>query len=159
MIVPPHPGLCSAFGAAIAPLRVDRVWSLGVRSDRISEADVRRRFEAGEADARTELERDGAAGTPLVTRSIACRYHLQNYEEDVAVADLEPGFLERAVAASTGSTEASTATRSRTSRSSSSTARSRQSSMPPGEGQAARVSSRRRRQASVGSSATTASSA
>ncbi len=98
VIVPPHPGLCSAFGAAIAPLRVDRVWSLGVRSDRISEADVRRRFEAGEAETRAELERDGAAGTPLVTRAIACRYYLQNYEEEVAVADLEPGFLERAAA-------------------------------------------------------------
>jgi N-methylhydantoinase A len=98
VIVPPHPGLCSAVGAAIAPLRVDRVWSLGVRSDRIPESEVRRRFEAGETEARAELEGDGAADTPLVSRSIACRYYLQNYEEDVAVADLEPGFLERAAA-------------------------------------------------------------
>jgi N-methylhydantoinase A len=98
VIVPPHPGLCSAFGAAMAPLRVDRVWSLGARSDRISEADVRRRFEAGEAEARAELERDGALSAPVVSRSIACRYYLQNYEEEVAVDDLEPGFLERATA-------------------------------------------------------------
>jgi N-methylhydantoinase A len=98
VIVPPHPGLCSAFGAAIAPLRVDRVWSLGVRSDRIPESEVRRRFEAREAEARAELERDGAAGTLLVSRTIACRYYLQNYEEEVTVADLEPGFLERAAA-------------------------------------------------------------
>ena len=32
-------------------------------------------------------------------RSIACRYYLQNYEEEVAVTDLVHGFLERAVVA------------------------------------------------------------
>ena len=31
VVVPPHPGLCSAFGAALARLRVERVQTLGLR--------------------------------------------------------------------------------------------------------------------------------
>jgi N-methylhydantoinase A len=98
VLVPPHPGLCSAFGAALAPLRADRAWSLGVRSDRIAEATVRERFEDGEAELAAELARDGAAGIPVFERAIACRYYLQNYEEDVAIPDLGPGFVERTAA-------------------------------------------------------------
>ena len=35
VIVPPHPGLCSAFGAAIAEARVDRVQTLFTHSDNV----------------------------------------------------------------------------------------------------------------------------
>jgi N-methylhydantoinase A len=98
VIVPPHPGLCSAFGAAIAPLRVDRMWSLGVRSDQIDEHALRARFEEAEGEGAAELTRDGASGAPSVSRAFACRYYLQNYEEEVPVPDLTPGFVERAAA-------------------------------------------------------------
>jgi N-methylhydantoinase A len=93
IIVPPHPGLCSAFGAAIAQLRVDRVWTLGTRAEATSEEALRRQFEQMEADASAELDRDGLQGKPIIRRSIECRYYLQNYEQEVSVADLEPGFL------------------------------------------------------------------
>jgi N-methylhydantoinase A len=95
VVVPPHPGLCSAFGAAIAPLRVDRVRSLGTRSDATSEEDVREQFGAMEEDARSELTRDGARQPAEARRSVACRYYLQNYEQDVPVSDLHPGFVGR----------------------------------------------------------------
>jgi N-methylhydantoinase A/oxoprolinase/acetone carboxylase beta subunit len=38
VIVPPHPGLCSAFGAAIAEARVDRVQTLFTQSDSVDVA-------------------------------------------------------------------------------------------------------------------------
>jgi N-methylhydantoinase A len=98
IVVPPHPGLCSAFGAAIAVLRVDNAWSLGARADATSEDDLRSQFLAAEARARAELERDGAQGRVDARRSIACRYYLQNYEQDVVIGDLEPGFLDRVCA-------------------------------------------------------------
>jgi N-methylhydantoinase A len=99
IVVPPHPGLCSAFGAAIAPLRVDRVWSLGTRTDATSEEDLRRQFTSMEEDARRELARDGARGLVEARRSIACRYYLQNYEQNVPLPDLGPDFLIRVEAA------------------------------------------------------------
>ena len=96
IVVPPHPGLCSAFGAAIAPLRVDRVRSLGVRSDTTDESEIRRLFEELERDAQTELASDRPTAETGVRRVLACRYYMQNYEQEVQVPDLEPGFLARA---------------------------------------------------------------
>jgi N-methylhydantoinase A len=95
VIVPPNPGLCSAFGAAIAPLRVDRVWSLGSRSDSVVEAELRQQIESVEREVVVELEADGLDGQPLVRRFIACRYYLQNHEEDILIDDLRDGFIAR----------------------------------------------------------------
>lgn len=97
--IPPHPGLCSALGAAIAPLRVDRVWTLARRSDNVDEGELRRQLAAAEVDARAELERDGASGAIVVERTIACRYYLQNYEQEVALDDPGAGCVERVAGA------------------------------------------------------------
>jgi N-methylhydantoinase A/oxoprolinase/acetone carboxylase beta subunit len=98
VIIPPNPGLCSAFGAAIAPLRVDRVWSLGRRSDDLDEGSLRERFTHYENEARAELRADGLRDEPSIQRAVACRYHQQNYEQDVPVPDLGPGFSTHAAA-------------------------------------------------------------
>lgn len=92
IVVPPHPGLCSAFGAAIAPLRVDRVWTLGARSDEVDEADVRRQFELAIEEVLAELARDGVIGESILDLRLACRYVGQNYEQDVLVPDLSSRF-------------------------------------------------------------------
>jgi N-methylhydantoinase A len=96
IVVPPRPGLCSALGAAIARPRVDRVWSVGLRSDRVSEPSVRAQFEQAERAARGELESDGLAGEAHFACSLSCRYYGQNYEQEIQVPNLEEGFLERA---------------------------------------------------------------
>ena len=53
VIVPPHPGLCSAFGAAIAEARVDRVQTLFTQSDNV---DVATLAEALPTELRGPLE-------------------------------------------------------------------------------------------------------
>jgi N-methylhydantoinase A len=96
IIVPPCPGLCSAFGAAIAPPRLDRVWSIGLRAE---EVDVERFLAQARgvvAEMSNEIKRDGAAESLRVDCSVACRYYLQNYEQDVAI-ELERDSLSDAV--------------------------------------------------------------
>ena len=124
-------GSARRFGAAIAPLRVDRVWSLGVAvgPDR-REPIVRRQLRGrrGGCPRRARARRRRRRRRPS-SRAIACRYYLQNYEEEVPSPDLGAGLPRaRGRRASTGSTRASTATPSPRSRSSSSTAGSRRSS-------------------------------
>jgi N-methylhydantoinase A len=64
----------------------------------VHEEVLRRQFEAAEADATAELDRDGRQEAVSVRRVIACRYYLQNYEEEVEVPELGSGFIERAAA-------------------------------------------------------------
>jgi N-methylhydantoinase A len=96
VLIPPHPGVCSAFGAAIAPPRVDRSWSIGRRSDELDEAALRRQFHEATTSACQELDRDGVSDVRESTLSVACRYYSQNYEQRVSVEDLDDGFLGRA---------------------------------------------------------------
>jgi N-methylhydantoinase A len=95
IVVPPLPGLCSAFGATIAPLRVDRIWSVGARLEQLDEAELVRRIEDETRSALSEIERDGLARRCITERSAACRYAGQNYEHDVAVTELDSGFTGR----------------------------------------------------------------
>ena len=95
-MVPPNPGLCSAFGAAIARLRTDRVWSIGKRLDDISETVLRADLEESVVDVTNQLYRDGATGSERVSMFGSCRYYLQNHEHEIDLGtDLEPGFLAR----------------------------------------------------------------
>jgi N-methylhydantoinase A len=87
VLIPPHPGLCSAFGAAIAQARVDRVRSYYVRSDqpyRLDLAEVEREVMD---DAVRELRRSVEVSEPNVIRSAALRYSGQNYELEVRLPD------------------------------------------------------------------------
>jgi len=87
VLIPPHPGLCSAFGAAIAQARVDRVRSYYVRSDqpyRPRLAEVEREVVD---DAVLELRRSVEVSEPHVIRSAALRYSGQNYELEVRLPD------------------------------------------------------------------------
>jgi len=87
VLIPPHPGLCSAFGAAIAQARVDRVRSYYFRSDqpyRPQLADVEREVVD---DAVRELRRSVEVSEPHVIRSAALRYSGQNYELEVRLPD------------------------------------------------------------------------
>ena len=61
VVVPPHPGLCSAFGAALARLRVERVQTLGMRHSALDEADLAARFRAMLAAGGARSKRRGCA--------------------------------------------------------------------------------------------------
>jgi N-methylhydantoinase A len=88
VLIPPHPGLTSAFGALAANWRVDRVWTAFERSERLNVARIAERLNAMTADAARELHEDGFRGEPTILRSIDMRYVGQNYEREVA---LPPG--------------------------------------------------------------------
>ncbi len=87
VLIPPHPGLCSAFGAAIAQARVDRVRSCYVRSDQPYPPDLAEVEREVLDDAVRELRRSVEVGQPHVIRSAALRYAGQNYELEVPLPD------------------------------------------------------------------------
>jgi N-methylhydantoinase A len=88
ILIPPHPGLSSAFGALAADWRVDRGWTIFGRSTRLDIAAIAERLDALTAAALCELREDGFSGEPIVLRGIDMRYAGQNYEREVA---LPPG--------------------------------------------------------------------
>jgi N-methylhydantoinase A len=87
VLVPPHPGLCSAFGAAIAQARVDRVRSYYARSDRPYPPEMAQVEREVTEDAVAELRRSVEVEEPHVIRSAALRYAGQNYELEVPLPD------------------------------------------------------------------------
>ena len=85
MIVPPHPGLTSAFGALAADVRVDRRATRFHRSDLADAAEIDATLKRLQREAVAEAHEQGCAGEPVVQRSISMRYAGQNYEQDVPV--------------------------------------------------------------------------
>ncbi|MCA9862280.1 MAG: hydantoinase/oxoprolinase family protein, partial [Thermomicrobiales bacterium] len=96
VLIPPHPGLTSAFGALAANWRVDRAWTIFGRSNSLDVEGIAQRLDQLTASAVQELIEDGYTGAPLVIRSIDMRYAGQNYEREIM---LPPGpFTTDAVA-------------------------------------------------------------
>jgi N-methylhydantoinase A len=89
IVLPLHPGLCSAFGGLIADYQVDKVWSQYFRSDNVDWCTVRDEFERLVQTALEELSDEGFSGKPEIEKTISMRYAGQNYEHDVKVADGE----------------------------------------------------------------------
>jgi N-methylhydantoinase A len=89
VIVPPHPGLCSAFGAAIAEARVDRFQTFFTHSDGIDFAAlgcaITRLRDSTVAELRASVE----VKQPVIRSSADMRYSGQNYEIEVALPEGE----------------------------------------------------------------------
>jgi N-methylhydantoinase B/oxoprolinase/acetone carboxylase alpha subunit len=83
VLVPPHPGLASAFGTLVADRRVDRRWTHYFRSDSVDLHAVNARLDSMAAEAAAAIAREGFRGVPSVARSISMRYAGQNYETEV----------------------------------------------------------------------------
>jgi N-methylhydantoinase A len=96
VIVPPNPGLTSAFGTLAADLRVDRRITRVSRSDRTVDGDLRSRLEQIAREALDELRLEGELSDPAVVLTVSCRYLGQNYEQDIGVT-LETDDLVRSV--------------------------------------------------------------
>lgn len=115
VVVPPSPGLVSAFGAVIADERVDRRATVVRRLDLAEAADVAMELARLATSVANELasQRRRATETMLVTTHVACRYLGQNYEQEVRMyaghvdrsfelaipmAPQEPDFVGRLIA-------------------------------------------------------------
>jgi N-methylhydantoinase A len=83
VLVPPHPGLVSALGAAISELRVEKVRTLAALSAHVTDEDLTRQFAEMDEEARAELVAEGLRGEAAATWTISMRYFQQNYEQDV----------------------------------------------------------------------------
>src|SRR5262249_5502797 len=84
-IVPPSPGLTSAFGTPAADLRVDRRMTRVSRSDQASHAELREGLERIGREALDELGAESEVREPVLILTVSCRYLGQNYEQDVPV--------------------------------------------------------------------------
>lgn len=89
VLVPPHPGLCSAFGALIADWRVDNVRTSVMRSGAIVPERVTAIIDEMTASALEELRAQGFHGRPVIYRAVDMRYAGQNYEREVPIPDGE----------------------------------------------------------------------
>ncbi len=83
VVVPSHPGLCSAFGAAISDLRVEKIHTFAARDRDVADHTLQARYAAILEEAREEIEREGLRGDARESLSISMRYYQQNYEQDV----------------------------------------------------------------------------
>jgi N-methylhydantoinase A len=92
VIVPVNPGLCSAFGALAAPLRVDAVKSVHLTDARTSAAQVTGLFAELEQRAIGDFEAQaGERAAHELRRQAAMRYQGQNYEQEVSIPGGELG--------------------------------------------------------------------
>jgi N-methylhydantoinase A len=89
VLVPPVPGLCSAFGALAAGVRIDAVRSVYLTDVRTSAAEVAGIFGELEAQARADFAAQGLGAEPSVRRLAAMRYQGQNYEQEVPFPEAE----------------------------------------------------------------------
>jgi N-methylhydantoinase A len=86
VLVPPSPGLASAFGAVAAPLRVDAVRSVHLLDSRVTGPELGGLLAELEARAAADFEAQSGGRSPTAARrSVALRYQGQNYEQEVAV--------------------------------------------------------------------------
>lgn len=85
VIVPPSPGLVSAFGAVIADERVDRRATVIRRLDRPEADDLSAQLSRLAHDVAEELamQRRDSDAPVTVSTYVACRYLGQNYEQEV----------------------------------------------------------------------------
>lgn len=94
VIVPPFPGSFSALGLLLGDLQVDKLWTQGYRSDRVTAEEVVEKFEIIAGASVNELRSQGFDGEPHLRYAINMRYLGQNYETEVEVPPLSLGMHE-----------------------------------------------------------------
>ena len=98
VLVPPNPGLTSAFGTLAADLRVDRRTTRVLRSDKAGDGDLRAGLEAVAREALAELGGETEVLDPVLVLTVSCRYLGQNFEQEVAVTLESEDLLRSTVA-------------------------------------------------------------
>jgi N-methylhydantoinase A len=84
VLVPPAPGLCSAFGALAAGVRIDAVRSVYLTDVTTTADEIAAVFAELEAQALADFTAQGLGERPALRRLAAMRYQGQNYEQEVA---------------------------------------------------------------------------
>jgi N-methylhydantoinase A len=94
VVVPPSPGLVSAFGAVIADERIDRRVTLVRRLDRPEAADLPIELGRLATSAARDLTQQLRTGTErvMVSTYVACRYIGQNHEQEIR---MEHGHVDK----------------------------------------------------------------
>lgn len=87
VLVPPAPGLCSAFGALAASVRVDAVRSVYLTDQLLDHQELGTAFDELERQARADFAAQGAGQAPSIRRSVALRYQGQNYEQELELVE------------------------------------------------------------------------
>ena len=85
ILVPPHPGLSSAFGSVVAHLRADRTQTFVGRFGLLDLDRFQTVLDTLSQTALAELAADGVVHEPTVLRSLDMRYAGQNYEREVLI--------------------------------------------------------------------------
>jgi N-methylhydantoinase A len=86
VLVPPSPGVASAFGAQAADRRVDRRLTRVLRSDIATDSELCGSVSRIATDALEELRAEGGDGAnPTLVVTASARYLGQNFEQDVVV--------------------------------------------------------------------------
>jgi N-methylhydantoinase A len=90
IIIPPHPGVFSALGLAMAPERTDILASFHARLEDLDRETLARAF--AQIYPRDLAERSDV----VISKYVDCRFAGQGYEVTVASVEDEPDFIERA---------------------------------------------------------------
>lgn len=85
VVVPPHPGLCSAFGTLTADHRADRVWTTGFNSRNLELELVQSQCHKLVQEVVDELQAQTQSEEITVAVKLALRYQGQNYEHQVSL--------------------------------------------------------------------------
>ena len=89
VVVPPHPGLCSALGTLLTNQRVDKARTVLHRSDKIDYAALGGQISEIIAEAAAELRREGLAGEAESRVLLNMRYLGQSFGELITLTGLE----------------------------------------------------------------------
>jgi len=89
VIIPPFPGILSAFGCLASIPRVDKIWTKYYRSDNLDINSIRDDMRNLYEEALDDLKAEGFEGKPKVLRSINMRYLGQNYEIETGLEEEE----------------------------------------------------------------------
>lgn len=87
LLIPPHPGLSSAFGSVVARLRADRTQTFTGRFGALDLERMQAVLDHLTQAAVSELAAGGLTERPIVLRSLDARYVGQNYEREVPIPD------------------------------------------------------------------------
>ena len=98
VLIPPHPGLCSAFGVLIADLRSDQICTVSLRSDTVRAEQLNALVQRLSRAAIEELRAEQFRGQPRLSARLALRYSGQNYEHEVGLPSttIDVGVLQSA---------------------------------------------------------------
>lgn len=89
VVIPPHPGLCSALGTILTDLRVDRARTVYHRTDNLALADISTQLKSLVDEAKAEIKRDGNKGKADAVAYMNMRYLGQNFGELIPIRGLK----------------------------------------------------------------------